>query len=424
MQFEIVPSKWQSNMRDPRDKLILLYLDLMPMSGGTHVKLFAISLAFVCLLLISLLANGSTVSQDLGKDALMNLAGNISYNVRNLTVNDTAISAAKNQSFSMAIPVRNLSGGRAWDFLMLKITNNDTKGTIASEISALKGSDGSLLWKKDFPEAIAYAFPVDDPNGDGSSDVVVDVALTGMSFIPYSELLVLDGSNGTEIWRRQNFLAATIAYPLNKTMLLEHLFGIDPANKTAVTKISSILAANGTEIDSRIFQGAIAIEYPACNLTGNASHDSIIAAYNIDEKNSSVSTDISALRSLDRSELWHKKFNNLALAIPNEDVTGDGLSDIVVYEMRPERNSSNSINSTNTSISLLRGSDGVMLWQRLYNGSVAIASTVPDLTGDGIKDFIIYKFGGSGKEAASVEALKGDNGSLLWSRPSMILLPQ
>lgn len=380
------------------------------------MKLFALSLAFACLLLISILANASTISQDLGKDALMELANNVSDNAKNLAVMDMANGTSNNQSFSIAIPARNLSGSTAWDFLVLKVISNASDGTIASEISAMKGSNGSLLWQKQYQDAIAYAFPVDDLNGDGRSDIVVDTVLAGMNFIPYSELLVLDGRNGTEIWRKPEILAATIAYPINKTELLAHVFSIDPMNKTAVTKISSILAANGTEIDSRIFQGAIAIEYPAKNLTRKATSDSIIAVYNIDERNSSVSTNISGLSGLNHSTLWKKTFNSLAIAIPNEDVTGDGLTDLIVYEMRQGGN------STNTSIALLRGLDGALIWQRLYNGSMVVASTVPDLTGDGKKDFIIYKFGESSN--AGIEAVKGDDGSLLWSRPSMVLLPQ
>ncbi|MGA9100019.1 MAG: hypothetical protein WB392_13925 [Methanotrichaceae archaeon] len=382
------------------------------------MKLFALSLAFVYLLLISSLANASAISHDIGKDALINLVENIPYKVGNPPSNDDTNGTAENQSFSIAIPARNLSGDSAWDFLTLKVMSNATEGTMVSEVSAIRGSDGSLLWQKRYEDAIAYAFPVYDLNGDDRSDIVVDVVLAGMTFIPYSELLVLDGRNGTEIWSKPNILAATIAYPLNKTDLLVHIFSIDPMNKSAVTKISSILAANGTEIDSKTFQGAIAVEYPAKNLTGNASADSIIAAYNIDERNSSVSTHISALSGLNHSTLWNKTFNDMAIAIPNEDVTGDGLSDIVIYELHSDEN------STDTSIALLRGTDGKVLWNRLYNGSIAVASTVPDLTGDGIKDFIICKFDGSGKEPVSFEAVKGDDGSLLWSRPSMILLPQ
>jgi len=382
------------------------------------MKLFALSLAFVYLLLISSLANASAVSHDLGKDALMDLVENIPYNGINPPSNDDTNGTAENQSFSIAIPVRNLSGNSAWDFLTLKLMSNATEGTVVSEVSALKGSDGSLLWQKRYEDAIAYAIPMDDINGDGRSDVVVDMVLAGMSFIPYSELIALDGHNGSEIWSKPTVLAATIAYPLNKTDLLVHFFSIDPMNKSAVTKISSILATNGTEIDSRTFQDAIAVEYPVMNLTGNASSDSIIAAYNIDEKNRSVSTHIRALSGLNHSSLWNKTFNNTAIAIPNEDVTGDGLSDIVIYELCPEED------STNTSIALLRGTDGRMLWKRLYNGSIGFASTVPDLTGDGMNDFIIYKFNRSGKEPVSFEAVKGDDGSLLWSRPSIILLPQ
>lgn len=382
------------------------------------MKLFALYSVFSYLLLISLLANASASSQDISTYALNDLTGSLPDYGRDLINSGISSGIAENQSFSIAIPARNLSGTSAWDLLALTVISNATDDTITSEVSALKGSDGSLLWQKEYPDAFAYTFPVEDINGDGYSDVVVDLALTGMSFIPYSELIVLDGSSGAEIWRRSTILAATIAYPLNKTGLLVHFFGIDPINKTAVTKISSVLASNGTEIDSRIFQGAIAIEYPAKNLTGNATADSIIAAYNIDERNSSVSTDISALSSRDRSELWSRAFDCMAIAIPSEDVTGDGLSDIIVYEIRPNEN------STDTSITLLRSTDGSMLWRRYYNGSIGFASAVPDLTCDGIKDLIVHKFSGPGKDAAGVEALKGDDGSLLWSRPSMILLPQ
>lgn len=382
------------------------------------MKLFAISFAFIYLILISSLANASAVSQEIGNDVLLNLVENIPYNGDNPPYSYDNNGNAESQPFSIAIPARNLSRGSAWDLLLLNIMSNATDGPIVSEVSAIKGSDGSLMWQKTYPDAIVYAFPVDDLNGDGGSDIVVDMVLAGMSFIPYSKLIVLNGFNGTEIWSKPAILSTTIAYPLNKTELLVHFFSIDPINKSAVTKISSILARNGSEIDSRTFQGAIAVEYPAKNLTGYKTRDSIMAAYNIDETNSSVTTRISALRNLNRSALWNKTFSGVAIAIPNDDVTGDGLSDIIVYELHPEEN------STNTSIDLLSGANGRMLWIRQLNGSIGITSIVPDLTGDGLKDFIIYKFGGSDKEATSVEAVKGDTGLLLWSKPSMIFLPQ
>ena len=144
----------------------------------------------------------------------------------------------------------------------------------------------------------------------------------------------------------------------------------------------------------------------------------IIAAYSIDDKNSSVSTKIIALSNLNHSELWNKTFDSTAIAIPDEDVTGDGLSDIVVCEIYAKEN------STDADITLLIWTDGLRLWKRCHNSSIEVASTAPDLTDDGIKDFAVYRFSTSGNGSASVEASLGDDGSMLWRTLSMILLPQ
>lgn len=359
------------------------------------------------------------------------------------------------ESFSLAIPAENLNGNSTWDMLVLNFTINTTENLLKSEISALKGSDGTTLWQRSYPNAIAYAFPVKDLNGDGMNDVVIDVVLEGLNFIPYSEVTALNGNNGTEIWSSSSMLAATVAYPLgnNRTDLLVHLFGIDAMNNSFMTRISSIDCINGTELDARIFPGAIAVEYPAGNLTRDNVTDSIIEVCNIevDPQNVSASKmaiDIVALNGANRRELWNRSFNDsMALAIPTGDVNGDALDDLVVYELRSEGNNSmvsniaagevpllqnqslpkldlnTTGNSFSTEISVLRGMDGKILWQRSYNNSLAMATTVPDLTGDGVRDFIIYKLDESGKEGAGkTEAVKGDDGRLLWNRPSMMFV--
>ncbi len=79
--------------------------------------------------------------------------------------------------------------------------------------------------------------------------------------------------------------------------------------------------------------------------------------------------------------------------------------------------------SLSTRISAVRGIDGVILWQRTYNDSIAIATMVPDLTGDGLKDFVVSKIGTSDEENASqTEAVKGDDGRLLWRRTPMMIV--
>jgi outer membrane protein assembly factor BamB len=71
----------------------------------------------------------------------------------------------------------------------------------------------------------------------------------------------------------------------------------------------------------------------------------------------------------------------------------------------------------------MRGEDGKMLWRRTFGSSLVLASAGPDLTGDGARDLMIYKMAetGSGME---LQAVKGDDGKPLWSRPSTILISQ
>jgi hypothetical protein len=387
------------------------------------------------------------------------------------------------ETLSFAIPADNLNGDSAWDMLVMNFTSNSSEDSFRSEVSAIDGSSGELLWNSSFPDAIAYAFPVKDLNSDGSNDVVIDVVLEGISFIPFSRVMAVSGCNGSEIWSRPSVLAATIAYPLekNSSELLVHLFGIDVINNSIVTEISSIDATDGAEIDARTFPGSIALEYPAGNLTQDYITDSLIATYeiDIDSKNSSTSmpsTRIAALSGSGRIELWDATFKeSMAIAVPSDDVTGDGLDDLVVYELLLDANNSSIADSSiadsiidgglinsglaggslintdlaanipasevtslydqgglglgeessslSTRISAVRGIDGVILWQRTYNDSIAIATMVPDLTGDGLKDFVVSKIGTSDEENASqTEAVKGDDGRLLWRRTPMMIV--
>jgi hypothetical protein len=82
--------------------------------------------------------------------------------------------------------------------------------------------------------------------------------------------------------------------------------------------------------------------------------------------------------------------------------------------------------SNNTTITFemaaIQGTDGQMLWRRSSGESLAIAFAGPDLTGEGTRDLIVYRLSESGE--SETEAVKGDDGRLLWSKPSTIFVPQ
>ncbi|MHB8118836.1 MAG: hypothetical protein ACYDHX_08925 [Methanothrix sp.] len=314
----------------------------------------------------------------------------------------------------------------------MNISSDADTGAFNSEISAISGGDGSTLWQKDYPGSLVFAATAGDLNGDGQTDVMIDEILATASFIPYSSVSALDGSNGTVIWSRPQMLAMTIAYPVkdasgyNASEFLVHVFGLDSMNNSISTSIARVSGANGTKLDERIFSGALAIEYPVGNLTNDLVQDSIAAIYQLNGSMTSegvgeeapmniTATIFEARDGREHKMLWNRSFAGPALAMPVTDLTGDGRDELVVYLMRFDEN-----DSISCDIAVLQGSDGKLLWQQSFS-CLVFAVAGPDLTGEGQRDLIVYKLGES--ESAEVLAVKGDDGRLLWSKEGMIFVP-
>jgi|GEM_PF-1248816 len=330
---------------------------------------------------------------------------------------------AANSPISLAFPVSNMSREGGSDLLVINITSDPATNAFSSQISAFSGSNGSELWQKEYPDSLVFAAPAGDLNGDRRTDIMVDTVIAGTSFIPYSGITALDGTNGIEIWSNPHFLAATIAYPVkditgdNAAEFLVHVFGIDSLNGTVATKIAEVDGSSGAEIGSKIFSGAVAVEYPAGNYTGDLVQDSLTAIYKINQTEQNVTTEIQAVDGQGRAVLWNKSFPSLAIAQPIKDLTGDGRDEIVVYLMSFAANATNS-----SEMAVLQGSDGVLLWKNSLGNALAFVVAGPDLTGDGKADLIAYKLGGEGE--SEVVAIKGDDGTTLWSRMGTVILPQ
>jgi hypothetical protein len=325
---------------------------------------------------------------------------------------------------SLAYLVEDLSGDSISDLLFLNLAIDQANDSIASVISAMSGSDGEAIWQKDYQDGLAFASPIGDVNGDGCNDVMVNVFLRGLRFIPYSEVAVLSGRNGTEIWSKPQLLALSYAQPLKdvsgdgKTDIRVHIFGIDSLNNTLATKISVLDGVDGKEIGSLIFSGGLAVEYGAGNLTADQDPDDLLAVYRIDKSMEDISTEVTAINGRDHSQLWNATFGGcLAFAHACQDLTGNGIDDLLIYMV------SLSPDSAALDLGVLRGEDGRMLWRRTFGSSLVLASAGPDLTGDGARDLMIYKMGETG-DGMELQAVKGDDGKLLWSRPSTILISQ
>lgn len=332
----------------------------------------------------------------------------------------------------LAFPASDLNGDNATDLLVMNISSDAGTGAFDSEISALSGSNGSVLWQKEYPGSLVFGQTAGDLNGDGQTDIMINEILAAGSFLPYSSVSAIYGRNGTVIWSRSHMLALTLAYPVqdiggnNASEFLVHVFGMDSMNNGIFTSIARVNGSNGTNLDERMFSGALAIEYPAGNLTDDLATDSISAIYQMNGSIASegagedfalniTATILEARDGQEHKTLWNRSFADPALAMPVIDLTGDRRDEILVYLIKYAKNG-----SISSDIVILQGSDGELLWQQSFFGLVyAVAG--PDLTGEGQRDLIIYNLGES--ENAQVLAVKGDDGRLLWSKEGMIFIP-
>jgi len=332
---------------------------------------------------------------------------------------------------NIAFPASDLDGDGAEDLLVMNISSEPETEIFNSNISALSGADGSILWQKEYPGSLVFALTAGDLNGDGKADVMVDEIMAEESLIQRSSVSILDGRSGMEIWSHPQMLAMTLAYPTKDidgdgaSEVLVHTFGMDSLNNSISTRIARVSGDDGTTLDERTFSGSLAIEYPSGNLTSDHVSDSIIAIYQMngspsgkmdDDLMNITATTFEAMDGDEHTKLWEKSFVGPAVAMPATDLTGDDLDELAVYLVRYAENG-----SVSNDIAVLQGSDGQLLWEKSFGSSMALAVPGPDHTGEGQRDLIIYKQQGS--QGSEVIAVKGDDGRLLWSRPGMIYIP-
>lgn len=352
------------------------------------------------------------------------------------------------QVLSMAFPAADLNGDNATDLLVMNISSDSGTGVFNSEISAQSGSNGSSFWQMDYPGSLVLAQTAGDLNGDGLTDIMVNEIFSSGSLIPYSSISAVCGINGTAIWSRSQILALTLAYPVldgsenNSSQFLVHVMGMDSMNNRIFTSIARVSGSNGTNLNERMFSNALAIEYPAGNLTDDHVQDSITAVYQLngsltggvsdgvygaedvdgsqksgvdDAPLNITATAFEAMDGLTHKTLWNCSFAGPALAMPAADLTGDKRDDVLVYLLNYSE-----YDPVSSDIVLLDGSDGASLWKQSFSGLV-LASAGPDLTGEGLQDLIVYNWGES--ENANMIAVKGDDGKVLWIKEGMIFIP-
>lgn len=365
----------------------------------------------------------SSISQDL---SLQTEAESLTHQINmpnSVNISNSAM------TFAFIIPRSSQNSGS--DILMINLTNETSTKTLTSEISVLNGLNAHQIWSKCFRDSITYAYPVSDLNGDGNRDVIINIIFGGMKSLPYSKVLAIDGLTGAEIWNVTEQLSLTITYPLDNskkdisTDMIAHVFQIDPMNKCLNTKICTLKGSNGAKLDEKFYPRAIALEYPAGNLSKGPCQDSLIEIFkmtnNLDLFNNQIpdnlASELTAIRGGDRSTLWNMKSNSPIVALPSRDLNGDGKDDLLIYGLNLTGK-----NFTTNEISAVKGDKGKILWSKSFQNTLALALPAPDINGDGVGDLLFYELG-SAKEPLKVMAVSSRDGNVLWKSSSWIVMP-
>ena len=114
-----------------------------------------------------------------------------------------------NNSFSFTYPVTDLTGDKISEMIIDVWTFED--GYISGEVRVVDGVDGSLFWNRSLGAGIPVAYPATDLNGDNITDFIVNVWDIDRNWA--TQILVLDGVNGSELWKWEDEDGLAAAYP-------------------------------------------------------------------------------------------------------------------------------------------------------------------------------------------------------------------
>ncbi len=282
----------------------------------------------------------------------------------------------------MAYP-GDFDGDQMDDFLIGEPEVSSNGHVENGRITALRGSDGTILWQMLGPSDHARLGENMDTLGDINSDGVPDIlcamplASTGSLYFNGS-ILVISGAWGSTVW-----LVNGAASDENLGAQIAVTTDLDGDTLPDILSLASDASSNG------LYQNGVA----------------------------------SALSAASGTILWRRdgagSFEHMAqVAKASEDVDGDGVLDLLLRA--PSGSSAGFFN--NGWVEMVSGATGTMLWHVDGNqhdmnlGSSALK--IGDVDLDGIPDFAVSSPGSSGLgmvENGLLEAYSSASGTLLWS---------
>ncbi|PWB50711.1 MAG: hypothetical protein C3F06_11625 [Candidatus Methanoperedenaceae archaeon] len=278
--------------------------------------------------------------------------------------------------------------------IILEVDNESTGVDIHTAI-AVKGSDGTDLWREstDIDVDEFSVIPTGDLNGDKKADVI---------FVNGSTLIAKKGIDYTNLWQESvihpSVISAIPTDDLNGDKKADVLV-IKGNWATGAYSVEAKKGKDGINLWQESFTGEGGISAtPTGDLNGDKKADVLVT---IDDSYANNHTLI-AKKGKDGTNLWQESFTREGgiSVIPTNDLNGDKKADVFVV-------------IGNTLIAK-KGKDGTNLWQESVteNGLMDVIPT-NDLNGDKKAD-VLVKIDDWNANNHTVMAKKGNHGTNLW----------
>jgi len=284
-------------------------------------------------------------------------------------------------------------------------------GTQKSNYTFSLHGNVNLLWNyvNDERNARVDFDILDDVNGDGIEDIVISDCNSA------NKTLLVSGKDGSVIWSK------SYPYRIDMDTLDDDANGdgIDEAiaywdgydrssNQTNIT-IELLSGSNGDKIWGKkiSYEGRYHASVHGIygDLTGDGIEDILIEA----ESWELGVTALHALNSKDGSKLWERAFigDVYGYCYTWSDLTGDGIKDFVVSSYDYDNNIGE--------LFIIKGSDGSVEWHKLFIGDVSYPEDDVDFDRDGLND-VQVEINDADNKTGRAFVLKGTDGSVIWSK--------
>ncbi|MBN1763617.1 MAG: VCBS repeat-containing protein [Methanomicrobia archaeon] len=358
----------------------------------------------------------------------------------NVTGNDVDIDA---------FPVDDLNGDGVADVIVvIEERRADSVTETNVTIIAKVGKNGTHLWEE--KENLAgygevQVVPVDDVDGDGKPDLIVSVWVASLTNDFWNGSVILkSGTNGTHLWNEsinsteEHFWLN--AFPVDDVdgdgkpdiiVEMETEYWDDYEAK-AITNNTVIVKSgiNGTHLWEENNTGEYAKMWARTvdDVDGDGKPEIAVFTSEIDVGTNTSARNVSIIVKVGKNgtHLWQENFTGYDpdeyvgwYIIPMPDLNGDGLRDLIVgisgWIAQDEEDEDGDPRWNGTVIAKV-GKNGTHLWQEnhtaTYWRSDLKLMTVGDLNGNGVPDVIVVlKYD---RYNATVIAKEGKNGTHLW----------